>query len=232
MDVAKIFGDVAVLRRVSATLLPGSITVLLGENGAGKSTLLRMIAGLAMPSRGSVRIFGEDPRENNPGTVRNRIAYVSHASMLYDELSAAENLRYFASLRRFGPTACACSGSPEMALRAVGLDLTLSRPVGQFSQGMRQRVALACALESDPDLLLLDEPFSNLDVVGVQQMLNLLADFCTWPSRVQSGMQRTILLTTHQASLALPLADTVLTLEKGVLAADPADRYRARIGSA
>ena len=220
LDVAKIFGSTAVLRRVTATLPSGSIAVLLGENGAGKSTLLRLIAGLATPSRGSIRVFGEDPRQNGGSSVRQRIAYVSHASMLYDELSAQENLSYFASLHRAGSMACACSASPEMALRAVGLDHALKRPVGQFSQGMRQRTALACALQSDPDLLLLDEPFSNLDVAGVKQMLALLSDFRTWPSRLQTGMERTVLLTTHQAALALPIADAVLTLKDGVLTSE------------
>ena len=227
-DVAKVFGSTAVFRRVSMTLAPGSIAVLLGENGAGKSTLLRLIAGLASPSRGSVRIFNEDPRDNQAGTVRQRIAYVSHASMLYDELSAPENLRYFSSLHQAGVMSCNCSASPEMALRAVGLDPALARPVGQFSQGMRQRTALACALQSDPDLLLLDEPLSNLDVGGVQQMLDLLLDFRTWPSRREPGMQRTVLLTTHQAALALPIADVVLQLRGGVLESESAESYRQR----
>ena len=80
--------------------------------------------------------------------------------MLYDELSAMENLRYFASLGAGG--CCDCVGSPEMALRAVGLDPGLKRPVGQYSQGMRQRASLARVIQSDPELLLLDEPFSNL----------------------------------------------------------------------
>ncbi len=189
----------------------GTISLLLGENGAGKSTLLRLIAGLGMPSRGSIRVFGEDPH-----LLRNRIAFVSHSTMLYDELTATENLQYFASLQADGP-ACACSsGSPEMALRAVGLDPSLSRPVGQFSQGMRQRTALARALQTDPDLLLLDEPFSNLDVAGVRQMIDLLLDFRTWPSKT-SPAGRTILLATHQADLVRPIADAIFTLADGSL---------------
>ena len=231
-EVAKVFGSTAVLRRVSLALAPGSIAVLLGENGAGKSTLLRLVAGLASVSRGSVRIFGEDPRDNHVDTVRQRIAYVSHASMLYDELSAPENLRYFYSLHQAAPTSCACSASPEMALRAVGLDPALTRPVGQFSQGMRQRTGLACALQSDPDVLLLDEPLSNLDTKGVQQMLELLRDFRTWPSRREPGMHRTVLLTTHQAALALPIADVVLTLKGGFIESESAESYKRRAGPA
>ena len=212
-DVAHIFGSFAALRRCSASIASGTITLLLGENGAGKSTLLRLIAGLGTPSRGSVSVFGHPPH-----LLRSRIAYVSHSSMLYDELTAMENLTYFATLQATGPQ-CACSGSPEMALRAVGLDPHLRRPVGQFSQGMRQRTALARALQTDPDLLLLDEPFSNLDIAGVRSMVDLLLDFRTWPSKT-SPTGRTILLTTHQADLVRPIADKVLTLAGGTLTAE------------
>jgi ABC-type multidrug transport system ATPase subunit len=140
--------------------------------------------------------------------------------MLYDELSAMENLRYFATLHNTCDTVCSCSASPEMALRAVGLDPALTRPVGQYSQGMRQRTSLARVLQTDPDILLLDEPFSNLDVSSGRQMVELLADFRTWPiTRPGSAITaRTILLTTHLAALAEPLADTILTLRQGALA--------------
>jgi ABC-type multidrug transport system ATPase subunit len=135
--------------------------------------------------------------------------------MLYDELTAMENLTYFAGLHRDG--GCACVGSPEMALRAVGLDPKLNRPVGQYSQGMRQRTSLARVLQSDPELLLLDEPFSNLDAASTAHMVELLADFRTWPvqTKGQGSGSRTILLTTHQAVLAKPLADNILTMRNG-----------------
>jgi ABC-type multidrug transport system ATPase subunit len=100
-----------------------------------------------------------------------------------------------------------------MALRAVGLDPALSRPVGQYSQGMRQRASLARVLQTDPELLLLDEPFSNLDVSSAGHLVELLADFRTWP--VAGGGARTLILTTHQASLAVPLADRTLTMRQG-----------------
>jgi ABC-type multidrug transport system ATPase subunit len=136
---------------------------------------------------------------------------MSHSPMLYDELTAMENLRYFAGLHR--NDICACVGSPEMALRAVGLDPNLTRPVGQYSQGMRQRASLARVLQTDPELLLLDEPFSNLDAASAQHMVELLADFRTWP--VPGGGNRTLIITTHQAKLAEPLADTTLTMRNG-----------------
>ena len=209
--VSKLFGGFAALRNVSVSFAEGSCTALLGENGAGKSTLLRMIAGLTAPTRGSVEVYGCEPREQ-----RRRMAYMSHASMLYDEMTAMENLRYFASLHR--DEACACVGSPEMALRAVGLDPALTRPVGQYSQGMRQRASLARVLQSDPELLLLDEPFSNLDAASTQQMVELLADFRTWP--VGGGGRRTVVLTTHQVGLIGGVADRMLTLKQGMISAD------------
>ena len=93
-------------------------------------------------------------------------------------------------------------------------------------------MAFACALQSDPDLLLLDEPLSNLDVAGVHQMLDLLRDFRTWPSRREPGMQRTVLLTTHQAALALSIADVVLTLKGGLIQSESAEHYASRAGLA
>jgi heme ABC exporter ATP-binding subunit CcmA len=200
-NVSKLFGSFAALRQVSVEFEPGRCYVLLGENGAGKSTLLRILAGLLRPSFGKVTVFGED----EPHDARERIGYMSHAPMLYDELTAEENLRYFASL--YPGRACL---KPADALRQVGLDPTLNRPLGHYSQGMRQRTSLARVLLSAPELLLLDEPFSNMDVESARQMVELLAQF-------RHG-SRTTVLTTHQRELAAPIADWVLTLHAGRVA--------------
>ena len=210
-SVSKMFGGFVAVRNLSLTLEAGTATVVLGENGAGKSTLLRLLAGLTAPTRGAMTVLGAPPLER-----RGRIAYMSHAPMLYDELSAIENLRYFATLHA---DACACVGSPEMALRAVGLDPALMRPVAQYSQGMRQRASLARVLQTDPELLLLDEPFSNLDVESARQIVELLTDFLTWPldGPMDGGRRRTVVLTTHQAHLAEGLADVTVRLERGTL---------------
>ncbi|MGA3080503.1 MAG: ABC transporter ATP-binding protein [Terracidiphilus sp.] len=204
--VSKLFGSFAALRQVSVDFEPGRCYVLLGENGAGKSTLLRILAGLLRPSFGKATVFGE----NEPHEARERIGYMSHAPMLYDELTAQENLRYFASLYP-GRTSSERRGlGPAEALRQVGLDPELSRTLGQYSQGMRQRTSLARVLLSTPELLLLDEPFSNMDVESARQMVELLAQF-------RHG-NRTIILTTHQRELAAPIADWVLTLHAGRVA--------------
>jgi ABC-type multidrug transport system ATPase subunit len=199
--VSKLFGSFAALRQVSATLEPSRCYVLIGENGAGKSTLLRILAGLIRPSFGTVKVFGDQ----EPHDARARIGYMSHAPMLYDELTAQENLSYFASL--YPGRDCL---TPAEALRQVGLDPELPRTLGQYSQGMRQRTSLARVLLPAPELLLLDEPFSNMDVESVSQMVALLAKF-------RQG-NRTIVLTTHQREHAAPIADWVLALRAGRVA--------------
>ena len=201
--VSKLFGSFAALRQVSVDLEPGRCYVVLGENGAGKSTLLRILAGLLRPSLGTVRLFGD--LEPQADAARARIGYMAHAAMLYDELTAQENLRYFASLYHGRPCL-----TPAEALRQVGLDPGLTRTLGQYSQGMRQRTSLARVLLPSPELLLLDEPFSNMDIESARQMVELLAGF-------RHG-SRTIVLTTHQRELAAPIADWVLTLRAGRVA--------------
>jgi heme ABC exporter ATP-binding subunit CcmA len=199
-SISKLYGSFVALRKISVDFEQGRCYVLLGENGAGKSTLLRVIAGLLKPTHGSIRVFGAD----RPADARDRIGYMSHAPMLYDELSAPENLRYFAGLYR--ERLCM---QPDAALRAVGLDPSLTRPTGQYSQGMRQRASLARVLLPQPDLLLLDEPFSNMDAASARQMLDLLDR--------QRAQERTILLTTHQRELAEPIADFILILQAGTV---------------
>ena len=200
-SVSRLFGSFAALRQVTADLAAGQCYVLLGENGAGKSTLLRILAGLLRPSAGKITVFGDF----EPHAARHRIGYMSHAPMLYDELTGLENLNYFRSL--YAAESSGVCLKADDALRQVGLDPTLTRPLGQYSQGMRQRTSLARVLLSQPELLLLDEPFSNMDVESVQQMVHLLATFRT--------ARRTIVITTHQRELAAPIADFVLTLKAG-----------------
>jgi ABC-type multidrug transport system ATPase subunit len=206
VGVSRLYGGFAALHSVSMRVHAGASVLLLGENGAGKSTLLRLIAGLIAPSEGRISVLGGSPRSE-----RDHVAFMSHAPMLYDELTGAENLRYFASLYGIDGVRA------EQALRDVGLDPQLSRRVGDYSQGMRQRASLARVLMLEPDLLLLDEPFSNMDAASVQMMIARLQAFLAQPGR--DGYARTLFLTTHQADLARPLATTTLVLHAGQLTA-------------
>lgn len=201
--VSRLFGSFAALRDVSFAVETGATVLLLGENGAGKSTLLRLVAGLGSPSFGSVSIFGQTPID-----ARDRVAYLGHATMLYDELTATENLEYTAAL--YGIEA-----DSAQALQAVGLDPANPRRVGEYSQGMRQRTAMARVLLTAPDLLLLDEPFSNLDVASVGRMIARLQAYLAQPGR--DGIARTLVLTTHQRELAAPLHPRAITLSGGKL---------------
>jgi len=203
-SVIKQFGRFAALRGVTAEFDAGRFHAILGENGAGKTTLLRALAGLAQPTRGEILIFGKSPRE-----ACRDIGYMAHPSLLYDEMSGMENLRYFAGLYGIG-----CSGLNlnrdvrcEEVIRAVGLDPELTRPVGQYSQGMRQRMSLARAILHDPQVLLLDEPFSNVDVHSARAMVELL-----------KGMRdagKTVFVITHQAQLLEGVADEFVWMQAG-----------------
>jgi heme ABC exporter ATP-binding subunit CcmA len=187
------------VRNVSAELQAGRFYVLRGENGAGKSTLLRMIAGLSIPTEGSVRVFGLKTRD-----ALARMGYMAHSPLLYDEFSAMENLRFFGRL--YGISS---DQALRQAIERVGLDPQLERRVGQYSQGMRQRLSLARAIFHAPQLLLLDEPFSNVDQESATQITRLLAEMRS------SGA--TILLVTHQLSVLANRADEFLLLSGGAL---------------
>lgn len=201
-EVSKIYGTFVALRKVTVDFHAGKSYVILGPNGAGKSTLLRNLAGLTRPTFGKMTILGS----GEVSEVRSRIGYLGHDSMLYDELTAMENLRYSAKLYRGEPLP-AGRWTPEESLIMVGLDPHLNRPVGKFSQGMRQRASLARVLMAKPDLLLLDEPFSNVDIASSSQMLAVLYQLR------RAG--NTILLTTHQPKLARSIADCFCTMEAG-----------------
>jgi ABC-type multidrug transport system ATPase subunit len=197
-NLIKQFGRFAALRGVSAEFGGGKLYAILGDNGAGKTTLLRTLAGLNQPSSGQVSILGTSKFHD----ICLQVGYMAHPSLLYDEMSGMENLDYFARLYGItSRTRCA------EVIRAVGLDPDLVRPVGQYSQGMRQRMSLARALLNDPKILLLDEPFSNVDPHSAAEMVVLLAR-----TRDQG---KTIFIVTHQASLLEGAADEFVWMEAG-----------------
>ena len=209
-EVTKLFGRFAALRSVSAAFVPGRLYLVLGDNGAGKSTLLRAIAGLMRPSRGAVTVLGSPDLRS----VAAEIGYMAHAPLLYDEMDGMENLRYFARLYGIrGGQRC-----PEV-MRAVGLDPDLPRRVGQYSQGMRQRLSLARAILNDPAIVLLDEPFSNVDIASAREMVRLLA--------AMRNAGKTVFVVTHQPALLDGVADEAVTMNAGqIVAREPAPARR------
>jgi heme ABC exporter ATP-binding subunit CcmA len=206
-NLIKQFGRLAALRGVTASFDGGRLYAILGDNGAGKTTLLRILAGLVRPSRGTISILGKD----DPRHACREFGYMAHPSLLYDEMSGMENLRYFARLYGIQDDA-RCAES----IAAVGLDAALQRPVGQYSQGMRQRISLARALLHDPKVLLLDEPFSNVDIRSAREMVRLLAHM--------RDQGKTVFVVTHQASLLDGAANEFVWMQSGEIIQRTTDR--------
>lgn len=204
-NLIKQFGRFAALRGVTAEFAAGKLFAILGDNGAGKTTLLRTLAGLNHPSSGQVMILGATKFHD----ICREVGYMAHPSLLYDEMSGMENLGYFAQL--YGMSGERCPIRSAEVIRAVGLDPDLARPVGHYSQGMRQRMSLARALLNDPKILLLDEPFSNVDLPSAREMVRLLAG-------LRDG-GKTILVVTHQASLLQDSADEFIWMAMGKIVA-------------
>jgi heme exporter protein A len=196
------YGERTALDGLGLELGAGETLVVLGPNGSGKTTLLRVLATLLRPSAGEVRVLGcQLPAD--AWKLRGRIGYLGHDPLLYRDLSGRENLHFHARLHGLG------AGEAEQRisslLAAVGMERRASDRVGSLSAGMRQRVAICRAVLHEPELLLLDEPDSNLDLEGRQLARALIGP----------GPGRTRVLVTHDAERALPDAERALVLGHG-----------------
>jgi len=203
--VSRVYGRLRALYKVTLDIYPGEAIALFGANGAGKTTLLRVAATLLTPSEGEILYRGKALDGNSRSTYRHAVGLVGHASFLYDELSARENLLLHARLRRV-PEA---EKRTDDLLERVGLSQRQNDRVSHFSRGMEQRLSLARALVSRPDLLLLDEPFTGLDKPGTELLCQVLHDH-----RAAGG---TTVLISHDLALGLSLADRYLLLSRGEL---------------
>ena len=196
------FGERTALDGVDLSLAAGESLVVLGPNGAGKTTLLRILATLLRPSGGEVRVLGA----RLPGEAwkaRGRIGFLGHEPLLYRDLSGRENLRFHARLH--GLRGEAAEARIEALLTAMEMERRANQHVAELSAGMRQRLAICRCVLHEPELLLLDEPDSNLDAEGRELVRDLIGP----------AAGRTRVLVTHDPDRALPEADQVLRLGAG-----------------
>ncbi len=199
--LVKLYGATRALAGVSLDLQAGEITAIEGHNGSGKSTLLSILALAARPTRGSLRFGQLDPLKRP--ALRGRIGLVGHAAMVYPDLTGRENLALTAQLYGLSP------GGPEVQ----GLDgrfelgRFMERPARTYSRGQLQRLSLARALLHAPQLLLLDEPSTGLDVKGVERLTEAV--------RAERERGAIVLLVTHSRALSEALADRRVVLDRG-----------------
>jgi len=207
--LVKTFGVNPVLRKLDFNVERGEFVTLLGPNGSGKTTLLRILGALARPTAGGVRIGGWDlPGEAD--RVRAQLGVVSHMTLLYDTLTAEENLMFFAQM--YDLPAETRRARVDDLLQRVGLRRRARDVVRTFSRGMQQRLAIARAILHDPAVLLLDEPYTGLDVDAAALLDDLLREVAV------SG--RTVVMTTHDLHRGHALADRIAILSRGKIAFD------------
>jgi heme exporter protein A len=201
--VTKIYGRQRALADVSLALSPGKTTALLGPNGSGKTTLLNLFSTLSRPTSGTMR-FGALPPERAQDA-RGRIGLVSHASLAYGDLSGLENVIFYARLYGIDrPEARA-----KELLDELGLGDAMTRAARTYSRGMTQRLSLARALVSAPDLVLLDEPFTGLDPASSDRVVEIV-------KRLR-GDGAMVLLISHDLPTTARLADEIAILARGKL---------------
>ena len=199
--LTKSFGPRAALAGVNLTVGAGEFVTLVGPNGAGKTTLLRVLATLTKPTSGAVRIADLDPTREGE-RVRRHIGFLSHRTLLYDDLTAGQNLRFYARMYDLNDETRIID-----LLKRVGLATRQHDLVRTFSRGMQQRLSVARAVLHRPSVLLLDEPYTGLDPNAAQVLTGLLADLA------EEGC--TVLLTTHNLERGLALGRRVVVLARG-----------------
>lgn len=202
--LSKAFGHRVALQEVNLVVAAGEFLALFGPNGAGKTTLMRIIASLTRPTTGSVRVLGHDLKEAT--AVRRQIGLVSHHPLLYGDLTADENLRFVARMYDLPDSEARIAS----LLEQVGLTARRRDPVRTFSRGMVQRLSIARALLHDPAILLLDEPYTGLDLQAADMLQALLHELAL--------SDRTVLLTTHNLEQGLEMCRRAAILHRGKVA--------------
>ncbi len=206
-NLTKTFAHRVVLRKLNLTINEGDFVTLIGANGVGKTTLLHLVATLSKPTTGQVLISGYDAAKS-ANQLRRYIGLVSHKPLLYDDLTAEQNLRFYAKMYDVEQP----STRIEQLLTQVGLWGRHRDPVRTYSRGMQQRLSIARAMLHNPPILLLDEPDTGLDQQSAERLGNLLT--------AVGVTQRTILMTTHNLDWGVSMGRRVWILAKGRVAYD------------
>ncbi|HYI08749.1 MAG TPA: ATP-binding cassette domain-containing protein [Thermoanaerobaculia bacterium] len=217
-DVSKTFGSIRAVDHISFSVRRGTITGLLGRNGAGKTTTIRMITGIFMPDSGTIVWSGA----GEPGSFRDRIGYLPEERGLYKQMRVVEHLLFLAEIK--GKRPADIRPSIDRWLSRFELSDKSNSKVEELSKGNQQKVQLIGTLLHDPELIILDEPFSGLDPVNVVLVRNLLREL------KEEG--RTILLSTHQMGEAEKMADDIVLIHRGkVVLSGDLDEVRHSFGS-
>ena len=204
-QLAKSCGHQVALRGVDLCVDEGEFLTLFGPNGAGKTTLIRILASLARPTAGSVYVQGEDLGKMATA-LRRSIGLISHNPLLYGDLTPDENLLFFAKMYDLPQ-----SGQRiDEVLEQVGLSARRRDPVRTFSRGMVQRLTIARAILHDPAIMLLDEPYTGLDLQAADMLREVLQDL--------AALNRTVILTTHNLEQGLEMCDRAAILNRGRVA--------------
>jgi heme exporter protein A len=207
-NVVKRYGRVTAVDGVCLTIPRGEALTVFGPNGAGKTTLLRMIAGLAVPTAGRLTVGGHDVTDGENEAARRAIGYISHQGLTYGELTARENLHFFARLYGVADPAAVAA---TLLLR-VGLASRADDVVQTFSRGMKQRLSIARALVHDPEIVLLDEPFTGLDQHAAGMLKEALCDL--------TARGRTVVMITHNLKVGVEMAHRVAVQVAGTIRVD------------
>ncbi len=212
-QVTKRYGDVVAVDNVSFTIAAGTLVTLLGPSGCGKTTILRMLAGLELPSEGTIRIGGEDVTSR--AAAERDVSMVFQSYALFPHMSVLENVRY--GLVVSGKSKPEADERARAALATVGLTGLDARLPSELSGGQQQRVAVARALVLEPSVLLFDEPLSNLDARLRRQMREEIRD-------LQQRLRLTVVYVTHDQSEAMAVSDRIIVMDKAVIAQEGAPR--------
>ena len=199
-NVTKRFGDFTAVEDLSFDVRAGRVFGFLGPNGAGKTTTIRMIVGITAPDEGSIALFGDRISYD----LQNRIGYLPEERGLYKKLKVVDQLRYFAELK--GVSGGEAEKRIDFWLDRMGLGEWKKSKTTDLSKGMQQKIQFISTVLHDPDLLILDEPFSGLDPVNVEFMIDVLSEFRT--------KQKTVIFSTHLMETAERLCHDIILINK------------------